>query len=53
VSLLEQNGHSNEIGKSVKDILEETEMARFAPESSINPSVLYEKATGLIQNLES
>ena len=53
LAILKQNGQSDEIGSSVQTILEETEMARFAPESSINPSILYERSVTLIQNLES
>ena len=53
MATLKQNGHSDEIGSYVKSILEETEMARFAPESSINPTILYQKSAALIQNLES
>ncbi|MFT6165877.1 MAG: putative membrane protein [Vicingaceae bacterium] len=53
MATLKQNGHSDEIGSNVKSILEETEMARFAPESSINPTILYQKSAALIQNLES
>ena len=53
IELLDENGHSGDTKISVQTILEETEMARFAPESSINPSILYEKSVALIQNLES
>ena len=52
LAMLKQNGQSDEISNSVQTILEETEMARFAPESSINPSILYGKSVSLIQNLE-
>lgn len=51
--LLDHNGHSNEVQLNVKNILEETEMARFAPKSSINPTILFEKSVELIQNVES
>jgi uncharacterized membrane protein len=53
ISLLDSNGHAIEVQLSVKSILEETEMARFAPDSSINPAILFEKAVELIQNVES
>jgi len=53
ISLLASNGHASEVQLSVKSILEETEMARFAPDSSINPAILFEKAVELIQNVES
>tara|TARA_B110000046_G_scaffold34410_1_gene37232 strand:+ start:364 stop:2154 length:1791 start_codon:yes stop_codon:yes gene_type:complete len=53
LTILTEHGHSQEITSSVKTILEENEMARFAPESSINPSILYKKTAELIQNLES
>lgn len=53
LELLERNNQPPELKQSVKTILEETEMARFAPESSINSSILYEKSVALIQNLES
>lgn len=53
LALLTENNQPAEITNDVKTILEETEMARFAPKSGINPSILYEKSASLIQNLES
>ncbi len=53
IELLDEKDHSSDTKISVQTILEETEMARFAPDSSINPSILYEKSVALIQNLES
>jgi len=53
IALLDVQGNSDETKLRVQTILEETEMARFAPDSSINPSILYEKSVALIQNLES
>lgn len=37
----------------VQIALEEAEMARFAPESSINPTILYEKSTDIILKTEN
>ena len=53
ISLLASSEYAGEVQLSVKSILEETEMARFAPDSSINPAILFEKAVELIQNVES
>lgn len=53
LDLLAENGSSDDDKQNVKTILDETEMARFAPKSGINPSILYDKASSLIQNLES
>ena len=53
IDLLSESGSEEAVKNEVKLILDETEMARFAPSSGINPSILYEKASSLIQKLES
>lgn len=53
VQLLEQHQYDREIQQAVKVVLEEADMARFAPESSINPTILYEKSADIISKMES
>jgi len=53
VHLLDEHHYDNELQHEVKLVLEEADMARFAPDSSINPTILYEKSAEIISKMES
>ena len=52
IELLENESGSEEIRNEIRTVLEEAEMARFAPESSINATILYEKSADIIRKME-